>query len=73
MQIKLEEFSARFAHRGKPVPREYAGQWVAWDEDCTEILSHGQDMREVRNQAIASGCVRPVLQRIPRGPFVGGA
>ncbi len=73
MQISLGEFSARFANRTKPVPREYAGQWVAWNEDCTEILSHGQDLRELRARVVASGCPRPVLQKVPRGPFVGGA
>jgi len=73
MQISFSEFSARFADRAPPVPREYAGQWVAWNEDCTEILSHGQDLRELRARVVVSGCLRPVLQKVPRGPFVGGA
>jgi hypothetical protein len=73
MQISLDEFSTRFPGRGQPVPQEYAGQWVAWNEQCTEILSHGNDMREVRDRVIAAGCARPVMQKIPRGPFVGGA
>ena len=69
--MKLDEFTARFRNRAEPVPREYAGQWVAWNENCTEILSHGQDLREVRDRGVAGGCARPVLQRIPRGIFVG--
>ena len=73
MQMSLEEFSTRFAERNQPVPREYAGQWVAWNEECTEILSHGDDMRDVRDLAIAAGCARPVMQKIPHRPFVGGA
>jgi hypothetical protein len=73
MQITREEYAVRFPGRGEPVPAEYAGQWVAWNEDRSRVLAHGPDLTEVRAQAIALGCVRPLLQRIPRGPFVGSA
>jgi hypothetical protein len=71
MHMKLDEYAARFPNRCKPVPEEYAGQWLAWSEDRIEILSHGSEMSEVRAQAIARGCASPILQKIPRGPFIG--
>lgn len=69
--MTLQEYVARFPDRGPPVPAEYAGQWVAWNDGCTEILAHGKQMNEVRQRAIMQGCATPVLQKIPRGPFVG--
>ena len=72
MQMTLDEYAARFPDRPPPVPERYAGQWVAWNADCTEIISNGDNYSEVFDQAIASGCLHPVLQRIPRGPFIGG-
>jgi hypothetical protein len=72
MQMTQEEFAARFPDRAPPVPIEYHGQWVAWNENCTKILAHGTDMPEVRSRAVADGCLRPVLQKVPRAPFIGG-
>ena len=46
MRMTLDEYKARFSDRPQPVPLEYAGQWLAWNEDCTEILAHGSDMSE---------------------------
>jgi hypothetical protein len=71
MQMKLEEYTKKFPERGQPVPGACAGQWIAWNEDRNKILSHGADYGTVRQEAIASGCARPVLQKIPRAPFVG--
>jgi len=73
MQIRLDEFTARFPDRGRAVPIELVGQWLAWNQDRTEILAHGDDMRAVRERAIALGCARPVLQKVPHAPFVGTA
>ncbi len=73
MRMKLHEYTARFPDRGLPVPAEYAGQWVAWNLDRTEILANGEDLEEVRRQAVELGCERPLLQKIPRGLCVGGA
>jgi len=72
MQMTLDEYVRRFPDRLPPIPAEYAGQWVAWNEHRTEILAHGQQMPEVRQAALARGCSRPILQKVPRGPFVGG-
>ncbi len=73
MHMKLHEYATRFPGRSQPVPAEYAGEWIAWNEDRTEILAHGAEMNDVRQQALTRGCLRPVLQKVPRGPFVGGA
>jgi hypothetical protein len=71
MKMTLEEYAARFPGRRPPVPAEYAGQWLAWNNDESEIVAHGTNMTEVWNQAIQRGCANPVLQKIPRGPFIG--
>jgi len=73
MQMKLDEFTARFPDRGRPVPAELAGQWIAWNDDRSQVLAHGTDLSEVRRQAAEHGCACPVLQKVPRAPFVGGA
>ena len=73
MQMTLDEYNTRFPDRPPPVPLEYAGQWLAWNEDCTKILAHGGDMSEVHDQAVQLGCTRPVLHKISRGPFIGCA
>jgi len=69
--MKLAEFSARFPDRGRPVAAELAGQWIAWNDDRSQVLAHGSDLSEVRRQAAEHGCACPVLQKVPRAPFVG--
>lgn len=71
MRMTPDEYRARFPDRPPPVPLEYAGQWLAWNEDHTEILAHGRSIREVRERAAQRGCTHPVFQKIPRGPFIG--
>ena len=33
------------------VPIEYAGQWVAWNDEWTQIVAHGVDIAEVSESA----------------------
>jgi hypothetical protein len=73
MQMTLDEFTARFPDRRRPVQAEYAGQWVAWNDDGAEVLAHGESLSGVRETAVQRGCARPVLQKVPHGPFVDGA
>jgi hypothetical protein len=68
MQMGPEEHGARFPSGGPPVPEEYAGQWVAWNEARTEILAHDPDLQTARQRAVAAGCAWPVMQRIFRVP-----
>ena len=72
MRMTFEEFNARFPGRRPPTPAEHAGQWVAWNDDRTEVLAHGGNLNEVRARAVQQGCACPVLQKVPHGPFVGG-
>ena len=73
MRMKLEEVKRRFPDRPDPAPFEFAGQWVAWNEDRTRIVAHGARFGEVRAQAIDAGCREPLMQRVLGKSFVGGA
>ncbi len=72
MAMTIEEFADKYPGRPKPIPSEYAGQWIAWDANHHEIVAHGSEMSWVRREAIAAGHPEPILQQVPRGPFVGG-
>lgn len=52
--------------RPKPAPVEYAGQWVAWNSDQTEIVAHGRQFKEVLDAARAAGYQNAILQCVPR-------
>jgi len=72
MHMTVKEFLARFPGQTL-IPAEYAGQWIAWNEDRTQIVAHGADYSGVYQQAIDLGCARPVLHKVARAPFVGTA
>ena len=72
MAITLEAFEKKYPDRAKPIPAEFAGQWIAWNTSRSKIVAHGPELSQVRSAAVASGHPEPVLQKIPRGPFVGG-
>jgi hypothetical protein len=72
MQMTLEEAKRRFPHGPLPAPSEYAGQWVAWNKDRTNIVAHGASFGDVRAEAIAAGCPDPLMQRVLGVSFVGG-
>ena len=71
MRMTLEEVRNRFPDRPQPAPMAFAGQWVAWNKDRTEIVAHGAVFGEVRARAIAAGCREPLLQRVLGSSFVG--
>jgi len=52
--------------RRKPAPVEFAGQWVAWSDDRTTILAHGDDSEIVWSAAIAAGASNPLLEKVRR-------
>ena len=72
MAITLEEFEWKYPDRTKPIPAEFAGEWIAWNASRSTIVAHGADASRVRRDAIAAGHSEPILQKVPRGPFVGG-
>jgi hypothetical protein len=59
----------------QPAPVEYAGQWVAWNRERTQIIAHGREMAEVHRAAIAAGHPDAVMQRVrqPDLSFIGVA
>lgn len=73
MRMTLNEVKQKFADRPAPAPSEYAGQWVAWNQDRTRIVAHGAEFESVRRKAISDGCTEPLMQRVLGSAFVGGA
>lgn len=62
-------------NRSKPAPFEYAGQWVAWNKEGTEIVAHGRELSVVHDAAIAAGHPDCVLEKVPKANtvFIGAA
>ena len=56
--------------RPKPAPIEFAGQWVAWNKQQTEIVAHGVDVAAVRAAAVAAGHADAILEKVRRPEFV---
>lgn len=56
------------------VPREYAGRWIAWNHDRTEIVASAITLDEVRRAAESAGESEPILAKAPRSNvrFLGG-
>jgi hypothetical protein len=64
--MHLKPDDPRLKDRPRPAPVEYAGQWVAWNEDRTEIIAHGTDVAAVREAAIAAGHPMALLEKVHR-------
>jgi hypothetical protein len=71
--ITLVEYGEKHPDGPPLIPIQYAGEWIAWDSARRQIVAHGLSMSGVRRDAIAGGHADPILQKVPRGPFVGGA
>ena len=71
MRMTIEEYGRRFPDRPEPVPAEYLGHWIAWNEERTKIIAHGKTLSEVMRQAQAAECASPIMQKIPSGTFIG--
>jgi hypothetical protein len=58
---------------GKPVPLEYAGKWVAWSSDHSQVVAHCDSIEElwrlVRERKISD----PIYEKVPHSDvrFVG--
>jgi hypothetical protein len=67
--MTLEEYRRKSPDRPLPVPAEYAGRWIAWNREHTQIIADGATLSEVCDKAKAAGCDEPILQPVPRGPL----
>lgn len=56
-----------------PAPIEYAGQWVAWNKNRTQIVAHGANLRTAHQAAVAAGYPNALLQKVrrPNTIFIG--
>ena len=56
------------------VPRQYCGQWIAWNREHSRIVASGPTLQSALEAAIASGELQPLLTKAPdaRTRFVGG-
>jgi len=55
------------------VPKEYAGKWIAWDQQQSRIVASGQTYDEAYQAAIDAGEQKPLLAKAPSAKvrFVG--
>jgi hypothetical protein len=53
------------------VPREYAGQWIAWDRQQTRIVAHGRTFAEVQQAAVAAGERDALFAKAPKADQSG--
>ena len=58
--------------RPKAAPIQFAGKWVAWNTERTEIVADGDDVATVRAEAIEAGHPLPLMEKVPRAcSFIG--
>jgi hypothetical protein len=59
--------------RPSAAPVEYAGQWVAWNRERTDIIAHGKNLSEVHAAAVRAGHLDAILQKVrrPDASFIG--
>jgi hypothetical protein len=48
------------------VPIEYAGQWIAWNDQGTRIVASGHTLPEAVQAATAAGAAHPVFAKVPK-------
>jgi hypothetical protein len=47
------------------VPKEFGGQWVAWNSDASAIIANGPDLKTVMTDAQKTGEAEPSFEKIP--------
>lgn len=47
------------------IPREYAGKWVAWNADTTEIVASGDTLTACHEDADKKKIDQPRFEKIP--------
>lgn len=51
-------------NRPQPATSEFAGQWVAWNEDRTQVVAHGVEFRNVFETARDAGYSDPIMESV---------
>lgn len=46
------------------IPAEYAGKWIAWNDDRTEIIASGRGFREVWEAAKRTDADHPLFEKV---------
>jgi hypothetical protein len=69
MPTKALDSKSRF-----PVPVEYAGRWIAWNSDHSQILADSDSIQTLWRTVRARGIPDPIFEKVPRSDvrFVGG-
>ena len=49
----------------RPVPIEYAGKWVAWAPDHSQILAHSDSIKELWQIAQDRRIPDPIFEKVP--------
>jgi hypothetical protein len=75
MRLKPNDPRLNEPNRPRYAPLEYAGKWVAWDDEKQNIVAHGDSAQDAYAQAIALGVKLPLLQKVARADavLIGGA
>jgi len=47
------------------VPKDFAGMWIAWNANATEIIASGPDLETVRQDAEEAGEANPSFEKVP--------
>jgi hypothetical protein len=48
------------------VPIEYAGQWIAWNPQGTQIVASGRTIQDAAQAAASAGEMQPVFAKVPK-------
>ena len=47
------------------IPSEYAGRWIAWNEESTEIVASGDTLTECHQDAEKNEVENPRFEKVP--------
>ena len=57
----------------RSMPIEYAGKWVAWSSDHSQVVAHSDDIKELWRIVHERRIADPIFEKVPRSDtrFVG--
>jgi hypothetical protein len=70
MPIDFADSRLNDPRRAKLPPLEYAGEWVVWNKERTQVIAHGRDMVAVRHAALVAGESDPLLEKVHRPDWI---